>query len=225
MIIEFEYNDKLRNVELSDEGKLLYDETMKYIQGLELDEKTQRRLFKKYIKKNMTNLKNISNTEKLNSSNESKEFNDNNDVSGTFSLEMIGKIIEFKYTRSNPDKIRKFEIQNQDQTNYYGYEIENGDKKYKVFNKNYINKIKVVGEKRKIEEIDDVVTSLKKMAVEPKIGNKISGGYINDSFTIENRSGSFVIQKILKGNKVYFLKINSNEIKEISNDEYTVLLG
>jgi len=235
MEIQFVYSDKLRNVLLNDDGKLLNDETMRYIQGLELDEKTGRRVFKKYIKKNMGNLVSMSYGEKQESvavSSDRKETDDDFD-------EMSGKIIEFKYSKSNPDKVRKFEIKQQDQNNYYGYEIETDskfglNKQYKVFNKKYVNNLsfvngretlKEVREKRKIEEIDEVVTSLKKMAVEPRIGEKISGGYINDSFTIENKSGNFVIQKVLKGNKTFYLKISEKDIKEISNDEYLIWVG
>ncbi len=56
LLIEFMYNNKKRNVCINDE-KIIFDDKMLYIQGLELDNKSGLRLFKKYIKKNMTDIK------------------------------------------------------------------------------------------------------------------------------------------------------------------------
>jgi hypothetical protein len=283
MIIEFEYNNKLRNVELNDEGKILYNQLFSYIKGLELDEKNYKRVYKTYIKKNMLNVKIISDCL---SSDSACGLKDNTQEVYGYSKKIDNQIIkhrektrviEFTYTKSNPEKLRRLSVDREDEKYYYGSELlENDQRKYKVFFKKFVilksdlqnknensesktmfptqitttsfraspmqeglcsevkdsnkieHNIENIQAKRKRDEDDSesVVTSLKRMSItNEKVGNKISGGYINDSFTIENRSGSFVIQKILKGNKVYFLKINSNEIKEISNDEYTILLG
>ena len=78
----------------------------------------------------------------------------------------------------------------------------------------------MITENEKTEDDEEVVRSLKKMTIEQRVGEKVSGGYINDSFTVENKSGSYIIQKILKGKKTIHLKISEKHVSEIEIEEY-----
>jgi hypothetical protein len=207
-------------------------------------------------------------------------------------VEFPVKNITFRYSKSNPTKIRQFEVEREDGVRYYGCEIENGQRVYKVFLKKFVNfceansveqvkvkKVKKTATKsatippevltkkfyykksnptklRTVEvvsedefyvcgyEVENGNRIYKKFSTQfveyeksenPKevkeIGEKINESYINNSFIVENRSRNlriserdsnvkFVIQKILKGNEIFYLKINVNDIQEISNSEY-----
>ena len=211
-------------------------------------------------------------------------------------VEFPVKNISFRYSKSNPTKIRQFEVEREDGVRYYGCEIENGQRVYKVFLKKFVNfcEANSVEKVEKVEKVKKVKQTATKSATIPpevltkkfyykksnptklrtvevvsedefyvcgyevengnriykkfstqfveyeksenpkevkEIGEKINESYINNSFIVENRSRNlriserasnvkFVIQKILKGNEIFYLKINVNDIQEISNSEY-----
>lgn len=208
-------------------------------------------------------------------------------------VEFPVKNISFRYSKSNPTKIRQFEVEREDGVRYYGCEIENGQRVYKVFLKKFVNFCEA-NSVEKVEKVKKVKQTATKSATIPpevltkkfyykksnptklrtvevvsedefyvcgyevengnriykkfstqfveyeksenpkevkEIGEKINESYINNSFIVENRSRNlriserasnvkFVIQKILKGNEIFYLKINVNDIQEISNSEY-----
>jgi hypothetical protein len=152
LIIEFMYNNKKRNVCINDK-KIIFDDKMLYIQGLELDNKSGLRLFKKYIKKNITDIKLILPEyliEKFNNKfnlgcNEDDDYDEKYSNKETIDTTSGSKtkfsnrenIILFKYKKSNPEKIRKFKVEKEDNQKYYGYEIDGSNKIYKTFNKDF----------------------------------------------------------------------------------------
>ena len=246
LLIEFMYNNKKRNVCLNDE-KIIFDDKILYIQGLELDNKSGLRLFKKYIKKNMTDIKLILPKHLIEKFNNKFNLNRIIDDKSESKVES-DTIILFKYKKSNPEKIRKFKVEKEDNQKYYGYEIDGSNKIYKTFNKDFVefvpitdqitekncnelpitdrineykkNGKRMITENEKTEDDEEVVRSLKKMTIEQRVGEKVSGGYINDSFTVENKSGSYIIQKILKRKKTIHLKISEKHVSEIEIEEY-----